>query len=295
LSAKAPSSGQGGGPRVGDRGTSGAVFFSVRKPAGEEKPVVVEVPHAGLGVDPESLATLAAPARSLGYDADLYVDELYADAPSEGATLVVSHLSRYVCDLNRAEGDVDALTVEGGGPRPAPHGLIWRTTTENQPALTRPLAGAELARRLLQIYRPYHSALAEVLLEKRERFGFVILLCGHSMPSRGRAGHSDPGRDRADVVPGSRGRSSAAPQVIETPETLAREFGWSVAHDDPYRGGFATGFYGRPAEGVHAVQVELARRLYMDEQTLAKKPNEFARTRLYCRSLVARLARMALA
>jgi N-formylglutamate deformylase len=271
------------------------VFFSVHEPTGPETPVVVEVPHAGLFVDPTSLAHLVAPARALGRDADLFVDELYADAPAEGATLLVAHVSRYVCDLNRGHDDVDAVAVEGASGRASPHGLIWRSTTDNQPAVAGPLPRAELERRLDEIYRPYHRALAQALGSKRERFGFAILLAGHSMPSRGRDGHTDPGRPRADVVPGSRGRTTAAAGVIEAPDQLARQRGWSVAHDDPYRGGFTTAHYGRPREGVHAVQVEIARRLYMTEATLQKKPNDFGKTREYCRALVAHLGRMALA
>lgn len=271
------------------------MFFSVHEPETAETPVVVEVPHAGLSVDPRAFATLMAPARSLACDADLHVDELYAEAPLEGATLLVSHVSRYVCDLNRAEDDVDAMTVEGGSTRSAPHGLIWRLTTDNQAALLRPLPQQELTRRLREIYRPYHARLSELLLLKRRKFGFAILLCAHSMPSRGRAGHSDPGHERADVVPGSRGRTTATGAVIDAPELLAREFGYSVSHDEPYRGGFSTGWYGRPKDGVHAVQVELARRLYMDEQSLAKKPNEFKETQAYCRRLVACLAALQLA
>jgi len=271
------------------------VFFSVLEPQGEETPLVVEVPHAGLFVDPLSLATLVAPARSLGRDADLYVDELYADAPAHGATLLSARISRYVCDLNRGESDVDALTVEGGAARPTPHGLVWRTTTENLPAIPGPLPRRELERRLAEIYRPYHATLRRLLDAKRERFGVAVLLCGHSMPSRGRAGHTDPGRERADVVPGSRGRSTAANDVIELPAVVARERGWSVAHDDPYRGGFSTAHYGRPSERVHAVQVELARRLYLEEATLQKKPNDFEATREYCRTLVARMGQLALA
>src|SRR5688572_17985308 len=108
-------------------------FFSVIEPTGPETPVVVEVPHAGLYVDPPSLATLAAQGRSIGRDADLFVDDLYTEAPALGATLLVAHVSRYVCDLNRAEADVDTLAVEGGGPRAAPHGIIWRATTDEQP------------------------------------------------------------------------------------------------------------------------------------------------------------------
>jgi N-formylglutamate amidohydrolase len=271
------------------------VYFSVREPAGAETPVIVEVPHAGLFVDPAALATLTAPARALGQDADLYVDELYQDAPDEGATLLVANVSRYVCDLNRGEEDVDALAVEGAPGRSAPHGLIWRSTTENHAALSGPLTRAEYERRLEVIYRPYHRTLTELIRRKRERFGFAVLLCGHSMPSRGRAGHADPGRNRADIVPGSRGRTTAAPEVIAVPEELAAPRGWTVIHDDPYKGGFSTGNYGKPADHVHALQVEIARRLYMDERALVKKANDFAIAREYSRALVARLGTLALA
>jgi N-formylglutamate deformylase len=271
------------------------VFFRVYEPVGEETPVVVEVPHAGLSVDALSLATLVAPARSLGRDADLYVDDLYADSPQLGATLLCATVSRYVCDLNRGETDIDSQTVEGGAARPTPHGLVWRSTTESVPAIQAPLPRQELERRLAEIYRPYHATLRRLLDKKLERFGVAVLICGHSMPSRGRAGHADPGRERADVVPGSRGRTTASPRVVELPEVVASELGWSVAHDDPYRGGFTTGHYGRPDRRFHAVQVELARRLYMDEQTLHKKPNDFDKTRDYCRSLVARMGKLALA
>jgi N-formylglutamate deformylase len=265
------------------------VPFSVHEPRGPEIPVVVEIPHAGVLVDAESLATLAAPGRAIGQDADLYVDELYAHASEIGATVLVAHASRYVCDLNRAETDVDGLAVEGGSSRAAPHGLIWRATTENQPSLLAPLTPRELERRLELVYRPYHRALSSLLDQKRAKFGFAIVLCAHSMPSQGRLGHSDAGRERADIVPGSRGRTSAASNVIDAPDALAHERGWNVAHDDPYRGGFSTGHYGRPAARMHAIQVELARRLYMDERTLAKKPADFRSVQGFCDRLVARL------
>jgi N-formylglutamate deformylase len=270
------------------------VYFSVHEPVGRETPVVVEIPHAGVRVDPESLASLAAPARSIGQDADLYVDDLYARAPEQGATVIVAHLSRYVCDLNRAEGDVDGLAVQGAPSRSSPHGLVWRSTTENAPALVAPISARELERRLETYYRPYHRAFAALVERKRAIFGFAVVLCAHSMPSLGRVGHSDAGRERADVVPGSRGHTTAAPTVIETPATLARESGWTVSHDDPYRGGFSTAHYGRPDMHIHAVQVELARRLYMDERALSKKPGDFERVSRYCETLVARLGELRL-
>ncbi|HLV66071.1 MAG TPA: N-formylglutamate amidohydrolase [Polyangiaceae bacterium] len=264
--------------------------FSLVEPENVLTPLVVEVPHAGLFVDAQTLATLAAPASALGRDADLYVDELFQDAPREGAALLVARTSRYVIDLNRSEHDLDPLAVDGGTGRPMPHGLIWRTSTEGRPALTRPISRTELERRLDRYYRPYHERLAALLEARRSVFGCAILLCAHSMPSRGRVGHRDAGRERADIVPGTRGQTTAAPIVIETLDRAAREAGFSIAHDEPYRGGFSTGYYGVPSEGLHAIQIEIARGLYMDELSLAKKPREFERIRSFCRDLVRRLA-----
>lgn len=271
------------------------VYFSVLPPRGTPIPVVVEVPHAGLGIEPLSAATLIAPVSALGRDADLYVDELYTDAPDLGASVLVSHVSRYVCDLNRSEMDVDGHAVQGAQGSNFPHGLIWHQTTESQPAIAEPVSRAEYERRLRSIYRPYHQALRRLLMESVQRFGYVILLAAHSMPGAGRSGHRDPGTTRADVVPGSRGFTTADPLVIRCPEQLAVQRGWSVAHDSPYRGGFTTGHYGQPQNRVHAVQVELNRQLYMNEQTLERLPGRFEETRAYCADLVRTLASLTIA
>ena len=264
--------------------------FVLTEPRAPEVPVIVEVPHAGLEVDAEALATLVAPALAIGRDADLYVDELYADAPDLGATLLTARVSRYVCDLNRSEHDVDRDTVVGATGRPSPHGLIWRSTTDNRAAIARPLPKTELERRLKAYYRPYHDQLDELVRERLARYGFVIVVSGHSMPSRGRDGHDDPGRERADIVPGTRQQTTAAPAVIDVIEKVAARFQFGLAHDEPYRGGHTTVRYGRPAAGIHAIQIELNRRLYMDEQTLAKKLNEFRIMRSFCRAFVQELS-----
>lgn len=264
--------------------------FRVTGPIGRELPVIVEVPHASVWVDPESLGTLCVPARCIGQDADLFVDELYARAPELGAHLLVAEISRYVCDLNRSEADIDPLAVVGAPQNSvsAPHGLIWRRSTDGQSVLTAPLTQAEFTRRLERFYRPYHQALTRLVEAKLERFGFAVVLAAHSMPSSGRVGHTDTGNDRADIVPGSRGGTTAASELIRTPEELARKRGWSVVHDQPYRGGFTTGHWGQPARGIHTVQVELNRRLYMDEVRLVHSDG-FDQTREYCEALVQRL------
>lgn len=270
-------------------------YFDVIEPAHdacEEVPVVVEVPHAGVDVPPELAAALVAPVRALARDADLLVDELYDLAPTVGATVIASRISRYVVDLNRAEDDVDAAVV-AGDPRPArPHarGLVWRTTTDDEPALLKPLSRDAYRVRVETIWRPYHDALRALLDRKIARFGYVVLLCAHSMPSIGRDGHVDEGIARADVVPGSRGRTSAHASVIDAIDAVARGRGLKVEHDRPYRGGYSTTRYGRPSMRCHAIQIELARRLYLDERALAREPAGFAVTRDLCREFVARLA-----
>ena len=271
-------------------------------PTGAETPVVVEVPHAGIEADAAFLEPLVAPARSLGRDADLYVDALYEDAPAHGATLLVARASRYVIDLNRGEKDIDGDVVEGArGDVRMHHGLIWRTTSDGEPALSRRLNAHELEERLELVWRPYHRELAAIIERKRQRFGMVVLLAAHSMPSvdrgvrgarDGREGVEAVARGRADVVPGSRGRRSAAGRFIDVVEAHAVAEGWSVRHDEPYAGGFTTQHYGRPADGVHAVQVELARRLYLDETTL-RPSSRFPAIRAWCGLLVGKLAEAA--
>lgn len=265
--------------------------FSILEPTAPESAVIVEVPHAGLWVDGPALATISAPARSIGRDADLWVDELYADAPSHGATLLVAGVSRYVVDLNRSERDVDSESVEGAPVNArATRGIVWRLTSEGTRVMDGPLPRSEVERRLDTYYRPYHRALQLLIDRKRAKFGFALVLAAHSMPSTGRTGHGDPGALRADVVPGTRGRTSAARAFIDAVDALARASNMSVSHDDPYQGGFTTAHYGRPAADAHVVQVELSRRLYMDEVTLQKAAG-FERTRRFCSELVARLAR----
>ncbi len=142
----------------------------------------------------------------------------------------------------------------GGTGSDAPHGLVWHRSTDGQRVLPCPLPAHELRRRLDEYYYPYHRAIRRLMDARRREFGYSILLCAHSMPSRGRHGSADVGRKRADIVPGSRGRTTAAAEVIDATEAVAKRSGWTVAHDDPYRGGFTTMHYGQPHQGWHALR-----------------------------------------
>lgn len=266
--------------------------FRLERPTGRPAPLIVEVPHAGIDVPAELAPLLAVEARDVARDADLYVDELFHRAPAHGAVLLTAQTSRYVVDLNRFEHDVDAAAVPGL-PTARPHlprGLIWRETTDGRAVLRRPLSPAELEARLERYYHPYHRALAAEINAVRARFGFVVLLSAHSMPSVGRATHTDPAVRRADVVPGTRGRTTAHAAVIDAVDTHFRAAGLSVRHDDPYRGGATTARWGQPHEGIHAIQVELNRALYMDEAALARRGDAFRWLASLCDALVARLA-----
>ncbi len=261
--------------------------FDILEPA-EDSPVLVEVPHAGLWLDAESASSTVAPAHCIARDADLYVDELFADAPAHGATLVFARLSRYVVDLNRAPDDYDGAAVAGGPVRERPRGVIWRLTSDGLPVLREPIAAGECARRIARFHGPYHAAVAELLERKRARFGFALMLCAHSMPTprpRRRGMRDDA---TAELVPGTRGRTSADDRFIDIVERAGLDMGWRVEHDTPYRGGYSTQHYGRPGERLHAVQVEIARRLYMDEQTLARSQG-FSGVKRFADGLVAAL------
>jgi N-formylglutamate amidohydrolase len=268
--------------------------FRLVRPLGRETPVVVEVPHAGLGVDAAALSTMVVPARCLARDADLFVDEVVQDVVHEGATLLVAGVSRFVVDLNRDETDHDPGAVEGSVGDSAPHGVVWHRATLGERVLSAPLSRGELARRLDVFHRPYHRELAALIAEKKQRFGHAIVLSAHSMPSNGvdARGRTVP---RADVVPGTRGRTSAAGALIDHVDGEARARGLSVRHDDPYRGGFVTRHYGKPSRNVHVVQIELARRLYMSEDALCTIEAGMTRLRGFYRDLARTLATVPLA
>jgi N-formylglutamate amidohydrolase len=261
-------------------------------PRGAARPLLVEVPHAGTLVPEELRRELLLDEAGVRRDADLYVDELYREAPALGATLLYTPVSRFVVDLNRAPDDVDALAVaDHPCPRAdAPRGLIWRVATDGTPALAGPISYRSYRWRLAHYHAPYHAELDAQVGALRSRFGRVLVLSGHSMPSVGKATHADPGKRRADVVPGDRRGTSCAPAVSAAAIALFTEAGLGVAPNDPYQGGETTRRLGRPADGVHALQVELNRDLYMDEQSFARRPDGFARLERLASALVERLA-----
>lgn len=270
-------------------------LLDFRAPEHGRTPVIFEVPHAGLEIPEPLRDELLVHRDTLKRDADLYVDQLCTLVPEAGAALLAARNSRYVVDLNRAPDDVELGTGDDVPARLGqPRGVVWRVTTDGRPALRRPLDAAAIADRLARYHAPYHACLRDALESTRQRFGFVLLVAGHSMPSAVRRGARDVER-RADIVPGSLGGTSADPRVVELVDHHFRAAGLSVRHDDPYRGGYTTAHYGRPAHKQHAIQIEINRALYMDELTCVPKPEPFARLQSLLRDLAARLGELSLA
>ena len=234
-------------------------------------PVVVSVPHAGTLVPEEDLPLLGISGTALLKDADLHVDQLARALPRLGVPVVEALVSRYVLDVNRAPDDVDRdVCPELHRPaRPSTRGLCWRTTTDGAAVLKRPMTLAELNSRRRRIHEPYHAELTRQLEARRERFGYAILIDLHSMPSLGRLLHTDPGARRADIVPGDVRGTSCGPALSRLVVDHFARGGFSVRANDPYMGGYITRHHGRPGRGIHAIQIEVNRDLYMDESSFS--------------------------
>lgn len=272
--------------------------FRRHVPAALSSPVVLSVPHAGLQI--AGFEDALAPALDVRGDADMFVDRLYGVGES-GSDLdhrapaslpyVVARYSRFVCDLNRHPDDVSAGAVP---EHPAPgnadgRGFIWTVTTTGQTALRRPLSLAEWETRRA-MHAAYYAGIEHALERARAQFGFAILVDGHSMPSVGRQGHTDPARERAAVVPGDRDGTSCSPALSARVGAHFRDAGYRVAFNQPYKGGFITRRHGRPSDGVHAIQIELRRDLYMDEASFTPRPAGFRRLADTLTALLAELA-----
>jgi N-formylglutamate amidohydrolase len=266
-------------------------FVEITEPQTSPTPILVEVPHSGLQVPPDVETEIQTTPLAVLRDSDIYVDQLYQGAPTKGATLLVSRVSRYVVDLNRGPDEVDSAAVPRH-PRarhiPA-RGVVWRARTDGTPLLRAPLTVEQFATRIELYYEPYHQKLRELAARLHHQFGSVVILAAHSMPSTGRKVFGGRYIRRADVVPGTQGRSTASGSIIDLIDSHFREAGLSVKHDDPYRGGWTTSSYGAPKRGQHAVQIELNRALYVDEQTCEIKRDDFVQLQRVLEQLVRKL------
>ncbi|MBM3489256.1 MAG: N-formylglutamate amidohydrolase [Alphaproteobacteria bacterium] len=270
--------------------------FEVRQPATWTSPVVYAVPHSGTYYPSDLVLASALDRLTLRKSEDAFVDELFLPAILTGSPLIKVNYARVYLDVNREPYELDPQMFEDPLPPEANTtslrvagglGTIARVVADGAEVYRSKLKFEAAEERVARIYRPYHEALAELLRAARARFGFAVLIDCHSMPSMG-AMQGD-GRRRADVVLGDRFGTSCATLLSDLAETLLRAEKLAVARNNPYAGGFTTYHYGRPAEGVHALQIELNRALYMDEERIAKRA-DFAALAASLRRVIAGLS-----
>jgi N-formylglutamate amidohydrolase len=221
-------------------------------------PLLIDVPHAGTYLPDAIASRLTEPALRLP-DTDWHVDKLYRFAGQLGCGLFVATHSRYVIDLNR---DPQGTLLYPGADNSE---LCPLRTFANQPVYRPGLAPTadELADRQRDYFVPYHAQLHRELLALRQRFGFVVLLDGHSI--RSQVPRFFAGR-LPDLNLGSADGKSADPQLIAAAwDSLGRWPAFSRVHNGRFRGGYVTRHYGQPTAGLHALQLELAQSCYLDE------------------------------
>lgn len=232
---------------------------TIHQPRGS-LPVLLSIPHAGRAYDPDVLANAAQGRRSLELLEDPLVDRLCWRAVAAGFGAVVQNIPRAVIDCNRDESEVDPAAIIGISPAPVgPRakfglGLVPSRTHRHGALWRRPIDRPELLRRIEHVHRPYHRALSEALEKLVGQFGAAILIDCHSMPAR---------RGQAEIVVGDRHGSSAAGWVAAEVTRVARDAGFTAALNDPYAGGAIVTRHGRPAEAVHAIQLEIDRSTYL--------------------------------
>ena len=270
-------------------------YYRLIQPRAQTLPVLVDVPHSGEWIPEDVLSEMVVEDKTLKRDLDLYVDQIWHQAPGLGATMLVSSVSRYVVDLNRAPDDVSRKTVLGAVAVKKPgyyhdRGVVWRTTTDGTPVMGGPMSRETFDRRIRTFHAPYHAEIAAQIARIKAQFGYCILLDAHSMPSEGRRGHTDPGIRRADIVPGDVSGSSCDWTLSALVCEHFSQQNFSTRLNKPYQGGWITRHFGQPDQGVHALQIEINRAIYMDETTFKVDVHGMQRLQSACASLLPKLA-----
>lgn len=243
-------------------------------PTGRRLPVLFDSPHSGSSYPRDFAFTCPLPV--LRQAEDTYVDELFAHAPEHGATLLCALFPRTCIDANRAIDDIDPGLLDGPWPEPlaptaksnAGMGLIRTLCRPGLPLYDGRLSVAEVSGRIDRYYRPYHFQVASILDGLSARFGAVWHVNCHSMPSAvGPGAHRGAG---PDFVVGDRDGTTSEPGFVSLIAEVLSGLGYSVALNDPYKGVELVARYSNPARGRHSVQLEINRRLYMNEETLER-------------------------
>ena len=269
---------------------------TVLRPPRQLLPLVVSSPHSGQRYPQDLLARTGLDRLTLRSSEDTFVDELFASAPELGAPLVKAEFPRVYVDANREPFELDPAMFEDALPDyvttqnariAAGLGTIARVVSNATPVYRGKLCFADALARIESCWRPFHAALAEAIEETLDRFGYCILLDAHSMPSNvltiGADGRAHP---VADVVLGDCHGGSCSTVLVQRCERAMARQGYLVQRNAPYAGGFVTRHYGRPESGVHALQIEVKRGLYMNERRFTRDAG-FARVAGDLRRMIA--------
>ncbi len=250
--------------------------FEIHEPARWSAPLVFNIPHAGRVYPRGFLEASRLDALTLRRSEDAFVDDLFMGVVGRGLPLMRAHFPRAFLDVNREPYELDPRMFAGRLPPFANTrsvrvagglGTIARVVSESDEIYARPLSVDEGLDRIERYHKPYHRALRALLARGKRDFGSVTLVDCHSMPVQAR-GLSD--RRRADVVIGDRYGTACSGEIVETIHATLERLGYAVVRNKPYAGGFITEQYGQPHLGLHAVQIEVCRSLYMDERRCAK-------------------------
>ncbi len=245
--------------------------FDIVHPVRQLVPFIFASPHSGRIYPPSFVAGSRLSALSLRRSEDAFADELFACAAALGAPMITARFPRAFLDVNRAPGELDPTMFSSALPMPvepastranAGLGVIPRVVRDGAEIYRDRLPAREANERLSRLYGPYHSALARLLDETRAQFGAAVLIDCHSMPSAAAI---------PDVVLGDRYGMAATHALMRRAEREFEHRAFSVARNAPYAGGYSTHLYGRPAAGLHALQIEVNRALYLDEERI--EPN----------------------
>ncbi len=256
--------------------------FEVIEPADWRGPLLFNSPHSGRVYPRAFLLSSRLELATLRRSEDSFVDELALGVVGRGYPLMRAHFPRCYVDVNREPYELDPRMFDGRLPSFANTrsmrvagglGTVARVVGDAQEIYDQRLSVDDALRRIENLYKPYHRSLRRLFTRVHREFGAAMLIDCHSMPSS--TGPKDE-RPRADVVLGDRYGTSCVAVVSETIEETLRELGYLVSRNKPYAGGFITEHYGNPAAGLHAIQLEINRGLYMDERRFERSAN-FAR------------------
>ncbi|MEK9753528.1 MAG: N-formylglutamate amidohydrolase [Rhodospirillaceae bacterium] len=261
--------------------------WDLRAPRRQTVPLVFSSPHSGRDYPGDFVAASPLDLAQLRRSEDAFVDEIFAGAPDFGAPLLRALFPRAYVDANREPFELDPEMFEDNLPDyvrtrsvriTAGLGTVPRVVADGAVIHPGPLAFEDAKARIERHHLPYHRTLEHLLRATRERFGGALLVDCHSMPSTGAAGakgNSVGARalHNVDVVLGDCHGAACAAAITDTAEDTLTRLGYRVKRNRPYAGGYITRYYGRPAEHVHALQIEINRALYMDETTIQRMPD----------------------